>query len=91
MNSAKNVTFQDIQGFKPLTTLNMDENFIAQFIVTERGKQDITQEELSDLSGVSVRAIKNMEKGVRVKKSTRNKVLLALGYQVIETLEKINK
>lgn len=62
---------------------------LARFILQERRKQKVTQENLAELSGVSLKTIKRLENNtVSTKVNTLNKVVFSLGYTI--DLVKIN-
>ena len=65
------------------------------FIKTERRKLKLTQGELAQLTEVSERTIRTIEKGERTQDNNLEKVLKILGYKPILNisifLEKINK
>lgn len=61
----------------------MQNEMITAFIRQERKNQNLLQEDLAELAGVSTRSISNIELGESVRKSTIEKVLKALGYQMV--------
>lgn len=65
---------------------------IANFIVNRRDRLKITQQDLSDLSGVSLRTVKSIEKGnVSYAISNLQKIANALGMEVELVIKKMSQ
>jgi len=61
----------------------MQNDMITVFVKEERKNQNLTQQELAEKSGVSVRSVSSIELGESVRKSTIEKVLETLGFKMI--------
>jgi len=72
---------------------SMNSLLISAFVKEERKNQNLTQEELAEKSGISVRTIGSIEDNKSVRKSSIEKVVETLGFRLVVRydFEKIEK
>ncbi|MEM7299095.1 MAG: helix-turn-helix domain-containing protein [Bacteroidota bacterium] len=64
-----------------------EEEILAAYLKKIRKDKDVTQEELSEATGISVRTIRSIENSKPVKKSSVDIIFKYLGYKVVRNIE----